>query len=29
MINDQVPMPGVTVEEIEASLEEIYTKRLY
>jgi PPOX class probable FMN-dependent enzyme len=29
MINDQVPMPGVTVEQIEASLQESYTKRLY
>ncbi len=29
MLYDQVPMPGVTVEEVEASLEESYAKRLY
>jgi PPOX class probable FMN-dependent enzyme len=29
MIHDQVPMPGVTVEELDASFEEGYRKRLY
>lgn len=29
MIHDQVPMPGVTVEELDASFEESYRTRLY
>lgn len=29
ILHDQVPMPGVTVEELEASLEESYRTRLY
>ncbi len=29
MIHDQVPMPNVTVEELDASFEESYRKRLY
>lgn len=29
MLLDQVPMPGMTLEEMEASVEESYAKRLY